>query len=143
MSTKPRIMLLAGAVAILVIAFVLLKPGGDSSNSEPAATTPVTTGNTGAVAKPKPSPPKSIKIVVRDAAPVGGVKKIRVAKGDKIRFTVSSDVSDEVHFHGYDVSKPVGPGSPAKFVVPARLDGIFEVELEQRAIPIAEVRVEP
>lgn len=143
MSPKLRITLVAGAVAILVVAFVLLRPDSEPSDSGPISTTPPAAGETGAVAHPKPKPPKSTKIVVRDSAPVGGVKRIKVKKGERIRFTVASDVSDEVHFHGYDVSKPVGPGSPAKFVVPARLDGIYEVELEQRAIPIAEVRVEP
>lgn len=143
MSPKLRITLVASAVAILVVAFVLLRPGSEPTDSAPTATTPAATGETGAVARPKPKPPKSTKIVVRDSAPVGGVKRIKVKKGEKIRFTVASDVSDEVHLHGYDVSKPVGPGSAAKFVVPARLDGIYEVELEQRAIPIAEVRVEP
>lgn len=143
MSRNLRMILAASALAVMVVAFILVKPSDEAPAPTPAATpaTPSATRSTEAAAKPKK--PKSTKIVVRNGAPVGGVKKITIDKGKKLRFTVISDVSDEVHFHGYDISKPVGPGEPAKFVVPTKLDGIYEVELEQRAIPIAEVRVNP
>jgi hypothetical protein len=133
--------LASSALIVMVVAFILLKPGDDAPvpTSTPEATS--ATGSTQEASKPKQ--PRPTKLVVRAGAPVGGVKKISIDKGKKLRFTVFSDVADEVHFHGYDVSKPVGPGEPARFVVPARLDGIYEVELEQRAIPIAEIRVNP
>lgn len=143
MSRSHRILLAASALVVMVVAFILVRPGEEAPTptAEPTPLTTSATGSTGAT--PKPKKPKSTRIVVKNGAPVGGVKKITIDKGKKLRFTVFSDVSDEVHFHGYDISKPVGPGEPAKFVVPTRLDGIYEVELEERAIPIAEVRVNP
>jgi hypothetical protein len=54
-----------------------------------------------------------------------------------------SDVEDEVHVHGYDVSKEVAAGGTAKFSFPAEITGVFEVELEQTAVPIANLQVNP
>jgi len=43
-------------------------------------------------------------------------------------------------------SRPVGPGKRARFVFEARLEGIFELELEHAGVvpvALAEVRVQP
>jgi hypothetical protein len=88
----------------------------------------------------EPAPPT---IVIRDGQPVGGVKRLRFSKGDTIRFRVRSDVEDEIHFHGYDLSKPVAPGRTVMMSTPATIDGIFEVELENLGVPFAEVEVRP
>lgn len=141
MSRSLRIILAASALAVVAVALILVKPSDEAPTTRATPAVTSATGSTAGTSKPKK--PKPTKIVVRNGAPVGGVKKISAEKGEKLRFTVFSDVSDEVHFHGYDISKPVGPGKPAKFVVTTRLDGIYEVELEQRAIPIVEVRVNP
>jgi hypothetical protein len=60
-----------------------------------------------------------------------------------VRFTVTSDVAEEVHVHGYDILKEVAPGAPARFRFEATFEGIFEVELERSGEPILELRVEP
>lgn len=56
---------------------------------------------------------------------------------------VSADVADEVHVHGYDLMADVAPGSPARISFEASVPGRFEVELESRALQIAELRVGP
>jgi hypothetical protein len=63
--------------------------------------------------------------------------------GDRIRFEVDSDVSDEVHVHGYDVMKDVEAGGSVSFDFPAGIEGVFEAELENRKEQIAELRVNP
>ena len=75
--------------------------------------------------------------------PVGGVQELDYNKGDRIRFIVTSDVSDEVHVHGYDIAKNVKAGSSVRFSFPASIEGVFEVELEERKEPIAQLRVSP
>ena len=95
----------------------------------------------GAPATPKPAPVPTV--VIRNGKPVGGVKTIRVSKGDRVRFTVRSDVADEVHVHGYDLHKDVAKGGSASFDFPARIDGKFEAELESRKEQIVELEVEP
>lgn len=82
-------------------------------------------------------------IVVRNGEPVGGVAELEYSAGDEVEFRVRSDVADEVHVHGYDLSKDVEAGGTVSFSFPADLEGIFEVELEERAEQIAELRVNP
>ena len=81
--------------------------------------------------------------MVEGGEPAGGVQELTFTEGDEIRFRVESDVADEVHLHGYDVSEDVEAGGTAEFDVPATLTGVFEVELEQRVVPLAEITVEP
>jgi hypothetical protein len=82
-------------------------------------------------------------ITVRGGEPVGGVQEIAVDAGDQIRFQVSSDRAEEIHVHGYDLAQTVPAGGTVEFDFPAELEGIYEVELEELGVQIAELRVEP
>ena len=82
-------------------------------------------------------------IVVRGGEPVGGVQELEYSAGEEVRFTVRSDVADEIHVHGYDLMKDVSAGGLVSFSFPADIEGIFEVELEDRKEQIAELRVNP
>jgi heme/copper-type cytochrome/quinol oxidase subunit 2 len=146
MTTRARIAWIAAAVAVVIVAIIVLSSNDDkketssNSTSTPGATTPATTGS----GKPaKPAPPPVTQIVVKGGQPAGGIKTITVDKGDQIRFAVSSDVSDEVHVHGYDFMKDVEAGGKVSFSFPAKIDGEFEVELESRAVQIAKLVVNP
>jgi hypothetical protein len=66
-----------------------------------------------------------------------------VDKGDRVVLVVRSDVADEVHLHGYDLSRDVEAGGQARIPFRATIAGRFEVELEERGVPIAELTVEP
>jgi hypothetical protein len=141
------------AVLALVVAgalFFVLREGDDDSSSEPAATAAKTTTTTPppeeTEQKPdKPQPPQSriALIEVVDGKPVDGVAELTFTKGENIRFVVESDVADHVHLHGYDVFQDVAAGGKAEFNVPATIEGVFEVELEDRVVPLAEITVEP
>jgi len=82
-------------------------------------------------------------VAVVNGKPAGGVKTIKVAKDGTINLDVSSDVADEVHVHGYDLMKDVPADGSVTFRIPAKLDGVFEVELEGRDEQIAKLEVEP
>lgn len=84
-----------------------------------------------------------LAIRVNADEPVGGVQKLEVRKDQRVRFTVTSDQPEEVHVHGYDVTKHVGPATPARFDFPAAIEGIFEVELEGVAAQILSLTVNP
>lgn len=129
-SNGMRIALAAVAVAIVVVLFIVLGGGGGSGST----TTPTTSGG---------GSPKVATIVVKDGKPVGGVQDLSFTEGGQIQFVVKSDVSDEVHFHGYDIGKDVEAGGQVEFDVPATLTGKFEVELENRVVPLAEITVNP
>ena len=140
------------ALAAIVVLFVVLAGGGDDDSdtsgtgttqaqTQPATGATVTTGQ--GQANPKPQKPATARIVVVGGKPRGGVERLAYERGDRIQFAVTSDVADVVHVHGYDVSKDVPAGGTARFSVPARLEGVFEVELEARHEQIAELRVSP
>jgi hypothetical protein len=141
MSQRTRLGVIAAAVAVVVAGFVIASSGSNKTSKKHPITPPPTTVN-GAPAhsKPAPAPPK---IVIRGGKPVGGVATIKVAKGDRVRFTVQSDVADEVHVHGYDLHKDVAKGGTVSFDFPASIDGKFEAELESRKEQIIELEVEP
>ncbi|MGH2951443.1 MAG: hypothetical protein ACRDKX_05290 [Solirubrobacterales bacterium] len=146
------------ALGIAVALFFVLRDdgGGDSDSDTPAQVTTETTtpGETGedepgggggqhAEPKPQPDPEQAAEIVVRGGQPVGGVAELEFTKGERIRFVVRSDVADHVHLHGYDVFMDIAAGGRVEFDVPATIDGVFEVELEDRVVPLAEITVNP
>ena len=82
-------------------------------------------------------------IVVRDGEPVDGVEELEFSAGEEIRFRVSSDAAEEIHVHGYDISKDVPAGGTIEFAFPAELEGIYEAELEELGVQIAELQINP
>ena len=84
-----------------------------------------------------------VHIVVKNAKPVGGVRQITVKKGAPVRFSVTSDVADEIHVHGYNYHKDVPKNGTISFDFPAKIDGNFVIELESRSEQIASLTVEP
>jgi len=133
------------AVAIATALFFVLRD--DEAESPTTADVRTTTekasdGASSGERKP-PEEPELATIVFRGGEVVGGVAELRFEKGERIRFAVESDVADHVHLHGYDVFMDIAAGGRAKFDVPATIDGVFEVELEDRVIPLAEVTVQP
>lgn len=155
MTSAQRIALLVGAVIILGGAFVLAS-GSDDDATVATATTPAetatvittptpTTDAPQASVEPAPAPaPEFDEVVVRDGKPAGGLKTIKARKGDRVRIEVSSpDTTGEVHLHGYDVSRDLAAGGTVRFSFDANLEGIFEMELEETAVPIAKIEISP
>ena len=62
--------------------------------------------------------------------------------GSKVTIRVSSDVADEVHLHGYDISAKVAAGGSAVVAFTARIPGVFELELEQLGKTLAKIQVQ-
>src|ERR671934_2385707 len=118
-----RAIALAVLVAALVVAFVIAKGSGGNDKSS--------TTSSGA--------PVVIHVVT--GKPQGGIQKITVKKGQRVRFTVDSDVADEIHVHGYDFHKDVKKDGSVSFNFSATIDGIFVIELESRSEQIASLQV--
>lgn len=110
-------------VIVAVVLLVVLKSGNSDDSS--ATTKGVTT------------------IVIKNGEPVGGIAQLTYNKGEEVRFKVDSDVSDEVHVHGYDIMKDVKAGGSVSFDFPATIEGVFEAELEGRKEQILELTVNP
>lgn len=132
MTQRTRLGVIAAAVAAIVAGFVIASSGGGNNHSKPLARAP----SQASLANP-------VRIVIRGGKPVGGIAHINVNKGDRVRFTVTSDVADEVHVHGYDLHKDVAKGGTVSFDFPATIDGDFEAELESRKEQILALAVQP
>ena len=136
MSRSARLALLAAVVVAAAAAFLALKPKGSDQPGPPATAQP-------GGASPAPASQPAPRIRVAGGKPVGGIRKIRARHGQRVRFTVTSDVADEIHVHGYDLQHDLAPGQPAAFAFPASIEGVFEIELERRGRQIAELTVTP
>lgn len=157
---KKIILMVSAAMLGIGCAIALAACGGDGTASAPTATAtqtatePVETeiGATETDAETvtettetETSPPapavRTIRIVVENATPRGGIARPTVERGERVVLVVRSDVADEVHLHGYDVSRAVVAGGTVRLPFTATLSGRFEVELEERGVVLAEVTV--
>ena len=143
MGRSQRIGLLVAAVVVVVVAIVLIGGGDDDDSSSTDNTVQTTTTGGTTTTSEKPAAPEVPTITIKDGKPVGGVQEIEVDKGDTIEFTVKSDADHEIHMHGYDIAKDVEAGGQVTYNVPADIDGIFEIEIEDLKEQIAELRVNP
>ncbi|HUG66080.1 MAG TPA: hypothetical protein VMK83_12760 [Gaiellaceae bacterium] len=156
MIARRSIAVVASVLALFVGGIVLASCGGDdsaavdttqsatSSTQTVTATQTMTAETTTTETAPPPPPgPTEIRIVVVNAAPKGGIVREKVAKGDRVVLVVTSDVTDHIHLHGYDIMRDVVPGKPARLQFRATIPGRFEVELEDRRVPIADITVTP
>lgn len=117
MSNRTRVGVLAIAVAVVVTAFVALKPG-DSSTRQDDPADPVATA---------PSAPFDVE--VKGGKPVGGARRIKVQKGDVVHIKVRTDETvDKLHLHGYDIEMDARRRKPADFRFRATIEGVFELE---------------
>jgi hypothetical protein len=132
------------ACACLLAAAAIAGCGSDDSTTASSTetttetTTTETTTNTTTTDAEKPT---VVSIVVVNAAPQGGIVRQTVNKGDRVVLVVKSDVADEIHLHGYDLSRDVTAGGTARLPFTANLPGRFEVELESRGVQIADLTV--
>jgi hypothetical protein len=94
---------------------------------------------------PSAVPPDGVRridVAYAGGAVTGGVVRHSVPLGSTVELVVTSDVADEVHLHGYDRRSFVTAGASTTIRLVADLPGVFEAELEQRAVPLAELQVE-
>jgi hypothetical protein len=138
--------LLIVGIALVVAAGLYLVFRPDDTDEPTATPPPATTEATTTVTTtapppppPGPPPPAQVRIVVRDGLPVGGPRRVTVGRGRRVILNVTSDVSDHVHLHGYDLMQDVGPGMPARIAFRATRPGTVEAELEDRGVQIARI----
>ena len=121
MSTGARLGILAAIIVVAIVAIVVLS-GGSSNSAQSSVTT---------------------AIQIKDAKPVGGVKKIKLKEGGTLKLTVNSDTADEIHVHATDQHKEVEKNGTVAFVIKPTGTGNSEIELENHKQQIAELTIEP
>lgn len=149
MSRQQRLVFAGIAVAIAIVALIVVYGGDSGDEPETAATaTPAATATATADQEAEPQAteeptPEALQIEVVGGKVQGGPPDIEVKQGERARFTVTSDVPDHVHVHGYDVLRDVTAGGTARFDFKADIPGVFEIEFEEAGIEVARLRVEP
>jgi hypothetical protein len=103
-------------VVVAVVLFIVLNGGSGSGSSKETLNGKTVSGAPTIVLDPS-------------GDPVGGEQKLKVTSGDRVRFKVKSGRAGHVHVHGYDYLKPIKPGETVSFDFPAKLQGVFELEL--------------
>ena len=135
------------AAVIAVVAIVVFAvSGGSDDTSKNAAEQTATPTPTPTAAGEESTPTATATPTAAPQPPLlqaGKVAKLRYTEGETVRFRVVSDKAEEVHVHGYDLKKDLQPGETATMSFKASITGIFEIEFEQSAEQIAELRVDP
>ena len=136
MSRNQRLSFLGIAAVIAVVAIIVLTTGGgsDGDGQDSASSAATATATPSSTPTPKPQPPLLV---------AGKVAKLRFDEGETVRFRVRNDAPEHIHIHGYDIMKDVEPGKTANVSFKADITGIFEIEFEDSAQQIAELRVDP
>jgi hypothetical protein len=71
----------------------------------------------------------------------GDTGRVPVPLGEQVTLSVTGDTADEVHVHGYDLTVPLTPGTPAELPFVATLPGVFEVELHDAGTVLVTLQV--
>ena len=141
----------ARATTLVIATLVVAGCGGGSSSTAEQTTSESTVETTTAPvattpAKPKSKPKPSVRrivIVVDQGRPRGGIKRPKLERGEKVVLVVRADVGEEIHVHGYELTRAVTPGRAARIPITARLAGRFEVELHRPDALLAVLEVRP
>ena len=126
----------AVAVLLAVALAPVLGGGCAAAPTPPPTAAPAGGGSAGAAATVQ-----RIDITYAGGAVTGGVARHHVPLGSSVELVVASDVADEVHLHGYDRSSFVTAGATTTLRFVADIPGVFEVELEQRGVQLAQLEV--
>ena len=138
--------MLVGVVVLAVVAFIVLKPSDDKNKTASSTQThagddhrrgrdPREAGQARAAAGDADRG-EGRQAGRRDQDDHGGQGRPGALRGQLGR-------GDEIHVHGYDFMKDVEAGGKVSFSFPAKIDGEFEVELEDRGEQIAKLVVNP
>jgi hypothetical protein len=150
-----KVALIAATLGLLVSIFVALRaddeegstPGGltgpaaTAAETVPPETVPPETG-AAPTTPAEPQGPETFRIEVASDEPPTP-RTFTVRQGREVELLVESELADLVHLHGYDLMADVGPGRVGRITFTADAPGRFEVELEERHLPIATLEVRP
>ncbi|MBQ1034930.1 hypothetical protein [Micromonospora sp. C81] len=114
-----------------------------TSAAPPSATTAPTptAGATPSAAASTPAVDRQITVTIAKRRVDPPTGRITVGKGELVRITVTSDVSDELHVHGYDLGARLPAGTPGLVEFRADKTGLFEVETHETELVLFQLVV--
>ena len=84
---------------------------------------------------------RTISVKVRNGKASGDTGHVTVPLGSPVVISVSSDVADEIHVHGYERTVKVPAASTASVAFTANKPGAFAVELENPKLALLQLQV--
>ena len=125
---------------------LVLALGGCAGTDAPPASAPTSSAETSATASSSPAAPTTpvgqrIVVTITGGQVSGDTGRIPVAAGERVTLVVTSDVAEELHVHGYDLTTAVLPGTPAELSFEATIPGVFEVELHDAGTVLLTLQV--
>lgn len=87
--------------------------------------------------------PREVALSIARRKPEGGVRTVRVARGEVIALRVRADEAMTIHIHGYDVELRVEPGATAAVTLTAAIVGRFPVTAHLHGAPAGRKAPEP
>jgi hypothetical protein len=132
---------------VLSAALLLALSGcaGTDSSASPAASaaSASSTSSAAELSTTTPVPPAGQQLAVQVAGGkvTGDTGRVPVPVGDHVTLTITSDVADAVHVHGYDLTTALTPGTPAELTFDATIPGVFEVELHEAGTVLLSLQV--
>ncbi|MDT7536497.1 MAG: hypothetical protein QOI82_82 [Actinomycetota bacterium] len=121
---------LAGALALTGCAGKSQPSSLNASSPSAAAVAPSASPTT--APSPTSAPVDQTIHITYAGGKVSGVSAVvKVKLNSRVALVVTSDVADEVHFHGYNKMADVTKGGTVTIVFKATLPGKWEVELEK------------
>jgi heme/copper-type cytochrome/quinol oxidase subunit 2 len=133
-------LLLAVAVVALTGLYVLARPQ-TAAVPEPPAPAPVPAAAAPSTAPPQVTAREFIFDVVQGK--LAGPPHLQVNQNERVILRVTSDVADELHVHGYELSAPLPAGEPVALTFIAAKSGRFEVELHGAHRQLGALEVQP
>lgn len=104
-------------------------------------TTAVVTTTTSPPVTTTTTEPGAVIEVEFSAGDITGGGRFEVPLGETVTIRVTSDVAEEIHVHGYDLTLELVAGTMGELTFVADIPGVFEVELERSHLPLFDLEV--
>jgi len=132
----------AAALTGLALACVLTGCAGTDAAATPAGSPSSSSAGSSWAASPTTSAQgRRIEVAVTGGHITGDTGRVVVAADEHVTLVITSDVTDEVHVHGYDLTTELTPGEPAELSFAATVPGVFEVELHEAGTVLLSLQV--
>ncbi len=89
-----------------------------------------------------PADPIIIEVMVAGGVVTPAGSEVRVPVGSTVRLLIASDMKDEAHVHGYELTLELATGTLAELEFVADIPGIFDVESHESGQLLCLLRVE-
>lgn len=84
---------------------------------------------------------KEVTVTIADGAVTPAPTRVEVTRGQTVKVTVTSDIADMVHVHGYDRSATLRPAEAGTVEFVADTAGLFEVETHGQELQLFQLVV--